>query len=221
MSELRELLRLTAERVADYRMTVRDRPVAPPVDSSELRATLGGPLPEEGSDASAVVERLATAVEPALMTSVGPRYFGFVVGGALDSATCADVLATGWDQPAFNPTTSLAAAVVEEVVGAWLGQALGLPEDASFGLVTGGQGANTVGLAAARHRVLARAGWDVEARGLAGAPRIRVLASEETHATIARSLRLLGIGTDALEPVAAAHNGAIDPAALARALDGS
>jgi len=219
VTEFPDLLRLTAERVAEYRETVGTRPVTPSVDAAEVRALLGGPLPAEGADPSAVIEQLATAVEPALVATVGPRYFGFVVGGALDSATCADVLATGWDQPAFNPTTSLAAAVVEEVVGAWLGQALGLPEDASFGLVTGGQGANTVGLAAARHRVLARAGWDVEARGLAGAPRIRVLASEETHATIARSLRLLGIGTDALEPVAAAHNGAIDPAALARALD--
>src|SRR5215218_11273870 len=221
VSELPDLLARTAERVADYRETAGDRPVAPSVDPDEVRVALGGPLPVEGADAHAVIEQLATAVEPGLTATVGPRYFGFVVGGALDAATCADVLTTGWDQMAFTPASSLAAAVVEEVVGAWLGQALGLPEDASFGLVTGGQGANTVGLAAARHLVLARAGWDVEARGLAGAPRIRVLASEETHATIARSLRLLGIGTDALEPVAAAHNGAIDPAALARALDGS
>src|SRR5688572_539351 len=98
MSELRELLRLTAERAADYRMSVGDRPVAPRADPSELRAALGGPLPEDGSDPSAVIERLATAVEPVLMTSVGPRYFGFVTGGALDAATCADVLTTGWDQ---------------------------------------------------------------------------------------------------------------------------
>jgi glutamate/tyrosine decarboxylase-like PLP-dependent enzyme len=219
MSELQELLRLTAERVADYRMSAPDRPVAPRVDSAGLRTALGGPLPKEGSDPSAVIERLVTAVEPALMTSVGPRFFGFVVGGALDAATCADVLTTGWDQLAFNPTSSPASAAVEEVVGDWLKQALGLPEDASFGLVTGGQGANNVALAAARHRVLARVGWDVEAKGLAGAPRIRVLASEERHATIDRALRLLGIGAAALEPVPADANGAIDPEALARALD--
>ena len=200
-------------------MSVGDRPVAPRVDPSELRAALGGPLAEEGSDPSAVIERLATAVEPALMTSVGPRYFGFVTGGALDAATCADVLTTAWDQLAFNPTSSPAAAAVEEVVGDWLKQALGLPADASFGLVTGGQGANTVALAAARHRVLARAGWDVEARGLVGAPAIRVVAGEERHATVDRSLRLLGIGADAVEPVAADANGAVDLEALARALD--
>jgi glutamate/tyrosine decarboxylase-like PLP-dependent enzyme len=221
MSELRELLRLTAERAADYRMSVGDRPVAPRVEPSELRAALGGPLPEEGSDPSAVIERLAAAVEPTLMNSVGPRYFGFVTGGSLDAATCADVLTTGWDQLGFNPTSSPAAAAVEEVVGDWLKQALGLPADASFGLVTGGQGANTVALAAARHRVLARAGWDVEARGLVGAPAIGVVAGEERHATVDRSLRLLGLGADAMEPVAADANGAVDPDELARALDGA
>jgi glutamate/tyrosine decarboxylase-like PLP-dependent enzyme len=221
VSEFPDLLRRTAERVAEYRETAGTRPVARSVDSAGLRAELGGPLPEERAEPLAVIEELATAVEPGLTATVGPRYFGFVVGGALDAATCADVLATGWDQLAFNGTSSPAAAVVEEVVGAWLKQALGLPADASFGLVTGGQGANTVGLAAARHRVLDRAGWDVEAHGLAGAPRIRIVAGQERHATIDRSLRLLGIGADAVEPIAADHNGAIDLEALGRVLDDS
>ena len=198
MSELSELLRLTATRVADYRKSAGDRPVAPPVDYAQLRAALGGSLPAEGADPHAVIEQLATAAEPALVTTVGPRYFGLVVGGALDAATCADLLTTGWDQIAFNPTASPVAAAVEEVVGEWLKQAFGLPADSSFGLVTGAQGANTVGLAAARHRVLAQAGWDVETRGMIGAPRIRVLAGEERHATIDRSLRLLGIGAEAV-----------------------
>jgi glutamate/tyrosine decarboxylase-like PLP-dependent enzyme len=212
---------MTAERVADYRISVGDRPVAPPVDSAGLQEALGGPLPAEGSDPATVIERLATAVEPALTATAGPRYFGFVVGGALDSATCADVLTTGWDQMAFNATSSPVAATVEEIVGDWLKQALGLPEDASFGVVTGGQGANNVALAAARHRVLARAGWDVEAQGLVGAPRIRVVAGAERHATLDRALRLLGLGADAVEPVEADANGAIDAASLARALDGA
>jgi glutamate/tyrosine decarboxylase-like PLP-dependent enzyme len=195
--------------------------VGPPFDSAELHAALGGPLPEEGTDPSAVIERLTAAVEPALTATVGPRYFGFVVGGALDSATCADVLTTGWDQMAFTATSSPVAAAIEEIVGEWLKQALGLPADATFGIVTGAQGGNNVALAAARHRVLARAGWDVEAQGLIGAPRIRVVANEERHATVDRALRLLGIGADAVEPVAADANGAIDPAALARALEGA
>jgi glutamate/tyrosine decarboxylase-like PLP-dependent enzyme len=220
VADFPELVRRTAERVAEFRAGVSDRPVAPPLDREGLRGALGGPLPAEGADADAVLEQLTTAVEPMLTASVGPRYFGFVVGGALDAATCADMLTTGWDQMAFNSTSAPAASVVEEIVGDWLKEALGLPMDASFGIVTGAQGANNVGLAAARHRVLARAGWDVEARGLAGAPPVRVVANEERHATVDRALRLLGIGADALEPVAADGNGALDPEALARALEG-
>jgi glutamate/tyrosine decarboxylase-like PLP-dependent enzyme len=219
VGELREGLRWTAERVADFREGVGERPVVPPVDGDRLKAALGASLPAEGAEPQAVIEQLVAAVEPALTGSTGPRYFGFVVGGALDSATCADVLTTGWDQMSFTPASSAAAALVEEVVGAWLKEAFGVPADASFGLVTGAQGANTVALAAARHRVLATAGWDVEARGLFGAPRIRVIASDERHATIDRSLRLLGIGADAVEPVAADANGAMDSEALAQALE--
>jgi glutamate/tyrosine decarboxylase-like PLP-dependent enzyme len=199
---------------------VGERPVAPAVDREALRGALGGPLPAEGADADRVLDQLTTAIEPVLMASVGPRYFGFVVGGALDAATCADMLTTGWDQMAFNSTSAPAASIVEEIVGDWLKEALGLPVDASFGIVTGAQGANNVGLAAARHRVLARAGWDVEAHGLSGAPPVRVVANEERHATVDRALRLLGIGADALEPVAADGNGAVDPEALAGALEG-
>jgi glutamate/tyrosine decarboxylase-like PLP-dependent enzyme len=173
--DLPDALRRTAERVADYRSRVGERPVAPPVDAADLRATLGGPLPERGADPDAVIDQLVEAVDPALTASVGPRYFGFVVGGALESATRADMLVTGWDQMAFNAVSSPAAAIAEEVAGGWLKEVLGLPAGASFGFVTGAQGANTVGLAAARHRVLARAGWDVEARGLAGSPGVRVL----------------------------------------------
>jgi glutamate/tyrosine decarboxylase-like PLP-dependent enzyme len=218
VADLRESLRRTAERVADYRSSVGESPVAPAVDAARLREALGGPLPAEGADADAVIEQLSGAVETALTASVGPRYFGFVVGGALDSATCADVLTTGWDQMAFNATSSPPAAVVEEVVGAWLKEAFGLPPDASFGIGTGAQGGNTVALAAARHRELEQAGWDVEARGLMGAPAIRMVAGEERHGTVDRALRLLGIGADAVQPVAADSNGGIDPQALERAL---
>jgi glutamate/tyrosine decarboxylase-like PLP-dependent enzyme len=220
VSELPDLLRRTAERVAEFRAGVGERPVAPPVDPGRLREQLGGlgPLPTQRTEPAAVVEQLASALEPALTATAGPRFFGFVVGGSLDSATCADMLTTGWEQVAFNPTTSPAAAVVEEVAGAWMKDVLGIPERASFGLVTGGQAANNVALAAARHRVLARAGWDVERDGLAGAPRIRVVASVERHATVDRALRLLGIGAGAVEEVPSDANGAIDPHALERTL---
>ena len=218
VADLGDSLRRTAERVAEYRAGVGERPVAPEFDADRLRDALGHRLPATGADPDAVIDQLATAVEPAVTATVGPRFFGFVVGGALDAATCADILATGWDQMSFNATSSPASAVVEDVVGAWLKEAFGLPADTSFGIGTGAQGGNTVGLAAARHRLLERAGWNVEARGLMGAPAIRVVANEERHGTVDRALRLLGIGADAIQPVAADANGAIDPTAMERAL---
>src|ERR671910_1299497 len=219
VSDLRKLLQWAAERIGDYRERADRLRVAPSPDVRRVREHLGGPLPDEGLDASAVVDELAAAVEPALVNSVGPRYFGYVIGGSLDAAMAADLLAAGWDQVAFNATTSPAAAIVEEVVGEWLKSAFGLPSHASFGLVTGAQGANTVALAAGRHRMLARFGWDVETDGLVRAPAIRIIASEERHATVDRALRLLGIGVATIEPVKADSNGAMDIDALSRTLD--
>ncbi len=218
MSELRDLLADVAARVADYRESVADAPVFPD-DTSGVRGKLGE-LPEKPTPPADVIRRLADAVEPALVATTGPRYFGFVTGGALEAATAADMLTAGWDQGAFNQVTSPAAAIVEEVAGEWLKDVLGLPSSASFGFVTGGQGANTVCLAAARHHVLARAGWDVERRGLHGAPPLTVVAGEERHATIDRSLRLLGLGTDSVRPVRTNDQGAIDVSDLKRVLDG-
>ncbi len=218
MDELADLLIETARRGADYRDRVATAPVFPAdADPAVVRARLGG-LPDGPSPAADVVRFLADVVEPALVATTGPRYFGFVVGGSLHAATAADMLTTAWDQPAFNAVTSPGAAAVEDVAGSWLKDLLGLPPTASFGFVTGGQAANTVALAAARHHVLAQAGWDVEQHGLAGAPRVRVVATGERHATIERSLRLLGIGAAAVEPVAVDGQGAIDVADLARVL---
>jgi glutamate/tyrosine decarboxylase-like PLP-dependent enzyme len=221
MGELRDLLVSTAARVADHREDGPERPVFPTrADIDSARAALG-PLPAGPTPASDVIDELCGAVEPLLVSTTGPRFFGFVVGGALDAATAADMLTTGWDQPAFNAVTSPAAALIEDVTGTWLKELLGLPSGASFGFVTGAQGANTVALAAARHHVLDQAGWDVEQRGLLGGPAIRVVANGERHATIDRTLRLLGLGAGALEPVATDDQGAIDVADLERVLAGS
>ena len=220
MTSLRDLLLHAATRAADYREQAPDGPVFPTdVDLEKLRAALGS-LGEEPTAAATVVDELADLVEPALVATTGPRYFGFVVGGALDAATAADVLTTGWDQIAFNASSSPGAAVVEDVAGGWLKDLLGLPAGASFGFVTGGQGANTVALAAARHHVLAGAGWDVEERGLSGGPSVRVVATAERHATIDRALRLLGLGAGVLEPVATDAHGAIEVADLTQVLAG-
>jgi len=214
MSDLRNLLVGTANRIADYREGVAEARAFPDVDSAELRTAFGGTLPVRGTPPTRVVDDLVAAAEPGLVATTGPRYFGFVIGGALASATAADLLATGWDQPAYNALSAPAAAVVEEVSGEWLKELLGIPASASFGFVTGAQAANTVGLAAARHYVLRASGHDVERDGLIGAPRVRVIASVERHATIDRSLRFLGFGTAVVEDVPTDSNGAIDVSRL-------
>jgi glutamate/tyrosine decarboxylase-like PLP-dependent enzyme len=218
MAEPGDVLRWAAERAARFRAGLAERPVAPPVDLAALREAFGGPLPAEPTPAEDVLAALVRAAEPGLVASAGPRYFGFVTGGALEVATAADMLAAGWDQNGFNAVMSPAAAVAEETAGGWLKDLLGIPPTASVGFVTGAQAANTVGLAAARHHVLAEAGWDVERDGLAGAPRVRVIVGEERHATVDRSVRLLGLGLAALHPVATDAAGAVDVDALAAAL---
>jgi glutamate/tyrosine decarboxylase-like PLP-dependent enzyme len=197
-----------------------DRPIRPAVDLARLRATLGGPLPEGPHDAREVIAALASAAGPGVLASGSGRYFGFVVGGTTPAALAADWLTSAWDQNAGLYVLGPAAAVVEEVAGAWVADLLGLPPQVSVGFVTGAQMANFTGLAAALHAVLDRAGWDLGSAGLWGAPRVRVLAGETRHGTIDRALRFLGVGTAAIEPVAADDQGRMRVDALAEALDG-
>jgi glutamate/tyrosine decarboxylase-like PLP-dependent enzyme len=223
VSTERELLRRTAEIAADFLDTLDDRPVWPPAGIDELRAELGGPLPETPSEPLAVLEELARAAEPGVVGMQSGRYFGFVIGGALPAALAADWLAAAWDQNAGLVVCGPSAAVAEEVVGDWLKDLLHVPSDASFALVTGCQMAHTTCLAAARHGVLARAGWDVERDGLTGAPRIRVLAGAKRHTTIDRTLRLLGLGTGSIVEIPADDQGRMqtgDLAAVLRSSDG-
>ncbi|MGH8969398.1 MAG: pyridoxal phosphate-dependent decarboxylase family protein [Actinomycetes bacterium] len=218
MDDLEELLSRAATEAATYRASLPSRPVAPAADLDALRKAFGGELPRAPTPPGQVLDELVAAADGGLVASAGPRFFGFVIGGSLAAATAADVVAAGWDQCAFNAVLSPAASIAEEGAGAWLKSLLGIPATASVGFVTGAQAGNTVGLAAARHQVLARAGWDVERDGLAGAPRVRVVAGAERHATIDRSLRLLGFGTAIVETVAADANGAIDVDDLGRAM---
>src|SRR5207248_1276221 len=144
------------------------------------------------------------------------RYFGFVIGGGLPAALAADWLASAWDQNAGLYVGGPSASVVEQVVRDWVCDLLGLPPHASIGLVTGTQMGSVTALAAARFRVLERAGWDVGRDGLFGAPRVRVLVGAKRHVTIDRALRLLGLG--APEPVAADSQGRMEGGALRDAL---
>ena len=213
-----ELLQRTADHAARYLDTLSERRVGPAASFDELCEGLGGPLGDEGRDDAQVVAELIAAAEPGLVGSQTGRYFGFVIGSALPASVAADWLATAWDQNGFSVVTSPAAAAAEKVAAGWLVQLLGLPETVSTGFVTGAQGANTTALAAARQHVLAAAGWDVARDGLIGAPSIRVLAGEERHVTIDRSLRLLGLGTSCLEVVPADAQGRMRADALRDAL---
>jgi glutamate/tyrosine decarboxylase-like PLP-dependent enzyme len=214
-----DLLRLTADYAAAFHRTLDERPVRAEASFEELRDTLGGPLPAEGSEDAQVVAELIAGAEPGVVGTQTGRYFGFVIGSALPASLAADWLATAWDQNGLSVVTSPVAAAVEDVVAGWLVELLGLPEHVSSGFVTGGQGANTTALAAARQHVLAAAGWDVARDGLNGAPRIRVLAGAERHVTIDRSLRLLGLGTSSLEVVPADDQGRMHSDALREALE--
>jgi glutamate/tyrosine decarboxylase-like PLP-dependent enzyme len=196
------------------------RPVAARADAAAIRDVLGGALPEHGEDPEAVIDALAAGADPGIVASAGPRHFGFVIGGALPAALAADWLVSAWDQCAAFHSLSPAAAAIEEVAAQWTLDLLGLPASASVGFVTGGQGANTTCLAAARHAVLARAGWDVECDGLIGAPRVHVVCGEQAHATIHTALRLLGLGSETAIGVRADDQGRMSPAALEETLRG-
>lgn len=213
-----ELFDLAARTAAAYRAGLPDRAVAPAGAFAEIRRGFAAPLDEAPTPAATVIRQLITAAEPGLMASAGPRFFGLVTGGALESATAAEMLAAGWDQCALNSTLAPAATAAEEVVGEWIVDLLGLPAGSGVGFVTGAQAGNTVGLASGREFVLRQVGWDVNLDGVYGAPRIRVIASVERHATIDRALRLLGLGERSLEPVAAGPNGEIDTKDLTRVL---
>jgi glutamate/tyrosine decarboxylase-like PLP-dependent enzyme len=194
MDNLRALLEQTTELAARFYDTLDQRPVFPRASDSQLREALALPLPVEPTDAATVIAELAAAADPGIVAAAGGRYFGFVIGGAVPASLAADWLTSAWDQNAVLYVTGPAASVVEEIAGAWLIELLGLPSDSSFGVVTGAQMANFTALAAARNHVLRNAGWDVEADGLTGAPRIRVVVGEQRHATVDRALRMLGLG---------------------------
>ena len=216
----RALLARVAELASEHLEALPERHAGPIAGFDELRSALGVQLAEDGVPAAQVIEELALGAARGLVASPGPRYFGFVTGGALPAALAADWLASAWDQNGFCAVSSPAASVVEEVACGWLLDLLGLPAESGAGLTTGAQMANVTGLAAARGSVLTRAGWDVEEQGLGGAPAIRVLAGEEAHVTVWRALRLLGFGRAAIEVVAADEQGRMRADALADALAG-
>ena len=214
----REMLEDVARRAADYLESLAERPVGATVTLEAMRAALGGDLPERGAPPEKVVARLAEAADPGIVASAGPRYFGFVVGGSLPAAVGADWLTTVWDQNAGLYVLSPANSVCEESAGRWIVELLGLPAATSVGFVTGCQAANFSALAAARHEVLDRHGWDVETRGLFGAPEIEVVVSEEAHVTVHTALQMLGLGRDRVRKVPCDGQGRMVAAKLVETL---
>jgi glutamate/tyrosine decarboxylase-like PLP-dependent enzyme len=201
------LLAKTAAEAASYLSGLDQRPVGVRADRSELLARLGGPLPEQPTDAETVVGDLSRAADPGLIGSAGPRYYGFVVGGSLPSALAADWLTSVWDQNAGGYVLSPAAAVVEEVAAGWLVELLGLPPSTSVGFTTGATMANFICMAAARSRVLESVGWDVEHNGLFGAPPIEVVVGADRHVSLELALRYLGLGSERVRVVPADDQG--------------
>jgi glutamate/tyrosine decarboxylase-like PLP-dependent enzyme len=219
MADFRSSLQLALSASLRHLESLDAAPVDATASLHDLRARLGKPLAQAGVAPAEVVEELVRDVEGGLIGSAGGRFFGWVVGGAVPSSLAADWLAAAWDQNAGLYAAGPAAAVAEEVAGGWLRDILGLPASASFAFVTGCQMAHTTCLAAARHAVLARRGWDVEQQGLCGAPPIRVVTSAERHGTIDRALRLLGLGRACVVDLPADEMGRLTPGALERALD--
>jgi glutamate/tyrosine decarboxylase-like PLP-dependent enzyme len=213
-------LRRAAALAEDHLAGLADRGVGATITYEDVLAALDEPLPEDGEDATAVVERLAAVVGPATVASPGPRYFGFVTGGVLPAALAADWIASAWDQNGFTRTSSPAAAAVEAAGERWVLEALGLPADAAVGFTTGATMANFTGIAAARHALLAREGWDVEERGLTGAPPIRLIVGEQVHASLLVAIRYAGLGAGNAVRVAVDDQGAMRADALQDALDG-
>src|SRR5689334_5833037 len=186
---IQPLLERTARHAAAFVDSLDTRRIAPAAALDDLRASLGRPLADEPVGADVVIEDLVRDAGPGILGSGSGRFFGWVIGGALPAALAADWLTAAWDQNAASYACGPAEAVVEEVCGAWLKALLRLPETASFGLVTGCQLAHVTALAAARHQLLAERGLNVERDGLAGAPPIRVLTTEQRHGSLVRALR--------------------------------
>jgi aromatic-L-amino-acid decarboxylase len=218
MTAIDILLDRTRRHAVDFLDGLDQRPVRPSTTLDELRRRLGAPLDDRGIDATQVIDGLVAATSGGHLGCASARCFAWVMGGALPSALAADWLVSTWDNNAALYLSAPASAVVEEVAGRWVKDLLGLPADASFAFTTGCQMAHFTCLAAARHALLSKNGWDVERDGLFNSPHIRVLASEHRHGSLMRALRFLGFGSNSLEPLSTGTDARLEPAILSAAM---
>jgi len=193
-TETRELMEQATERAARYLEALDARRVFPTAVAVDRLPELGGSLPADGTEPTEVLRLLDEIGSPATVATAGPRYFGFVTGGALPATLAANWLAGAWDQCAGLDVLSPVSSALEEISARWLLELFGLPPKCGVGFVTGATMANFTALAAARNAVLERAGWDVEADGLIGAPKITVIGGDEIHISAVKALGMLGLG---------------------------
>ena len=215
--EFRDALDSAHAHATGWLQSVPTRPVGPTRNADELLADFSMPLQEHPIDALSVVDELARLAEPGLMSMPSGRFFGWVIGGTLPASMAADWLVSAWDQNAAMRMATPATAAAEQVAGAWLLDLLGLPAGSDVGFTTGATASNFVGLAAARQYVLDQAGWNLEADGLTGAPRVTVFGGKDRHASVDLALKYLGLGKPV--EVDADAQGRMIAASLAEAMD--
>lgn len=213
------LLDLAHRHAVDFLSALPERHVGARASRTELLAALDTPLSDGGEDPKAVLEALAAQADRGTIAVAGPRYFGFVIGGALPVTVAADWMVSAWDQNPGLFATSPLISVAEEITSDWILDLLGLPPTGSVGFVTGCQMANFTCLAAARNRVLRGVDWNVEENGLIGAPRVNIVVSAESHVTIHTSLRMLGFGTHSMIAVPTDEQGRMIADELARVVE--
>ncbi len=208
----------SAEHAIAFRRALPSRLQRPQRDYAAMRDMFRAPLPETGTDGMSVIDELVRLSQPGLSAMAGPRFFGWVIGGSLPVGVAADWLTSAWGQNAGGHTSTPAAAACEEIAAAWLLELLDLPRESSVGFATGATMANFTCLAAARTKLLQDLGWDVESRGLFGAPELRVLIGEDAHSSALAALQLLGLGSERVVRVATDRMGRMRADAAARAL---
>jgi glutamate/tyrosine decarboxylase-like PLP-dependent enzyme len=202
-----------------YREAVATEPRLPSADYHAMLEKLSEPLPEEGMDQEALIDRLAAVAAPGLMPMAGPRFFGWVIGASHPAGVAADWLVSAWGQNSAYHTPTPATAAMEEIAERWLVDILRLPRGSSVGFTTGATVANAIGLAAARTGVLLKAGWDPDADGLFGAPPVTVFLGADAHSSIFSSLQLIGFGYRRVTKIATDDQGRMRPDDLARAMN--
>ncbi len=217
--DLETLFRRAADEALAFRRGIAERAQRPDITYGEALAKWDAPTPENGTPPEDALDEMLRLAEGGLHAMTGPRFYGWVIGGSHPAGVAADWLVSAWGQNVGNHMAAPAASAAETVAGRWLVDILGLPAGSSVGFCTGATMANFVGLAAGRSEVLRRLGWDVEAKGLFGAPEIRVAVGEDAHVSAMSALQFLGLGHERVIRIATDAEGRMRPDALAAALD--